>query len=640
MEKPFAAYEGDESYIFVCYSHEDSDVVYPEIAWLHKQGTNLWYDEGISAGKNWRAAIGDSLLGASRVLFYISERSLKSNHCNREINLALDEDKDVVPVYLEEVELTSDLKVGLNRVQALHRDQNTNYRQHLLNALGRSARPPVKSAISDQVDLTAMHSIAILPFTNMSTNDEMGFLADGLSEDILDNLAQIERIKVASRSASFQFREPGQDPTVVGEKLNVAYLLEGSVRQRGDNLRITAQLIRSQDGFHVWSKSYERTLEDGFEMQTAVATNIAYIAEGKLSFDVFKSIGWKQNKRLAGIDPFAVRHYINADGEIRNIRLGEGGDLETWLQLLKNAVEVDSNFYLANATLANAYYQLHYGGRLSLEEARTGAHAAINSAKTVAPDDLSVLYWGSDTHLYFDLNYALAEAGYRQYLKRVPGHLFSHLRLARIALREGRTGDALRLMANVLEYDGSDRSGFLVLCAWIRSVGGDYEGALKLSAQGLKLAQGEGTEKSERTGGLKSHAANLIRLGRVEEAKPFIEEGWNLDGRTSPESYIVLFVNIGEIEKAREILTDSHFDHVDHFELAMGYLALGDSDNTFESIRAGIENQNAWLFESLLVAEWWNPIRDDPRFADMLDLLDSKVTHTQTYLNNLDPTGR
>ena len=195
-------------------------------------------------------------------------------------------------------------------------------------------------------------------------------------------------------------------------------------------------------------------------------------------------------------------------------------------------------------------------------------------------------------------------------------------------------------MANVLEYDGSDRSGFLVLCAWIRSVGGDYEGALKLSAQGLKLAQGEGTEKSERTGGLKSHAANLIRLGRVEEAKPFIEEGWNLDGRTSPESYIVLFVNIGEIEKAREILTDSHFDHVDHFELAMGYLALGDSDNTFESIRAGIENQNAWLFESLLVAEWWNPIRDDPRFADMLDLLDSKVTHTQTYLNNLDPTGR
>ena len=94
----FAAYEGDEAYVFVCHAHEDSTIVYPEINWLHEQGVNLWYDEGISAGKNWRAAIGDSLLGASRVLFYISERSLKSIHCNREINLALDEDKDVVPV--------------------------------------------------------------------------------------------------------------------------------------------------------------------------------------------------------------------------------------------------------------------------------------------------------------------------------------------------------------------------------------------------------------------------------------------------------------------------------------------------------------------------------------------------------------
>jgi pimeloyl-ACP methyl ester carboxylesterase len=138
METPFQAYSGDEPYVFVCYAHEDGDIVYPEMVWLREQGTNLWYDEGISAGKNWRAAIGDSLLGARHVLFYISARSLKSDHCNREINLALDEGKDVVPVYLEEIELTTDLKVGLNRVQALHRDQDASYQQHLLSALGPS----------------------------------------------------------------------------------------------------------------------------------------------------------------------------------------------------------------------------------------------------------------------------------------------------------------------------------------------------------------------------------------------------------------------------------------------------------------------------------------------------------------------
>ena len=119
METPFAAYTGDQSFVFVCYAHEDSDVVFPEMAWLRDQGANLWYDEGVSAGKNWRTAIGDSLLSASHVLFYISAASLKSDHCNREINLALDEGKDVVPVYIDDVELTTDLKVGLNRVQAL-----------------------------------------------------------------------------------------------------------------------------------------------------------------------------------------------------------------------------------------------------------------------------------------------------------------------------------------------------------------------------------------------------------------------------------------------------------------------------------------------------------------------------------------
>ena len=97
MEQPFAAYDGEEAYVFVCYAHDDSAVVYPEMAWLGENSINLWYDEGISAGKNWRAAIGDSLIGASHILFYVSEGSLRSDHCNREINLALDEARTSFP---------------------------------------------------------------------------------------------------------------------------------------------------------------------------------------------------------------------------------------------------------------------------------------------------------------------------------------------------------------------------------------------------------------------------------------------------------------------------------------------------------------------------------------------------------------
>ncbi len=137
MERPFPAYKGKEPFVFVCYAHEDSTVVYPELTWLREQGINLWYDEGISVDKK-QEAIGDSLLGASRVVFYISVHSLQSDHCNREINLAFDEGKDVLPVYLEDIELTSELNVGLSRVQALYRDQDPSYRQLLLNALAHA----------------------------------------------------------------------------------------------------------------------------------------------------------------------------------------------------------------------------------------------------------------------------------------------------------------------------------------------------------------------------------------------------------------------------------------------------------------------------------------------------------------------
>lgn len=139
MERPFPSYRGNEAYTFVCYAHDDASVVYPEMQWLNERGAHLWYDEGISAGKNWRAEISDSLQQAAHVLFYISKASLASDHCNRETNFALDEGIEIIPVYLEETELTPDLKIGLNRVQALHRQEDENYQRHLLHSLNQVA---------------------------------------------------------------------------------------------------------------------------------------------------------------------------------------------------------------------------------------------------------------------------------------------------------------------------------------------------------------------------------------------------------------------------------------------------------------------------------------------------------------------
>jgi len=125
-------------------------------------------------------------------------------------------------------------------------------------------------------------------------------------------------------------------------------------------------------------------------------------------------------------------------------------------------------------------------------------------------------------------------------------------------------------------------------------------------------------------------------LDRAEEATQYIKEGWNLDRSATPERYIFLFASVGEPEKARNILADSRFKLTNHFYLALGHLALGDMNNTIKAIEAGVENHDQLLLPNLLVAEWWDPIRDDPRFNEMLARLDSKVTHTEQYLRDHD----
>ena len=141
-------------------------------------------------------------------------------------------------------------------------------------------------------------------------------------------------------------------------------------------------------------------------------------------------------------------------------------------------------------------------------------------------------------------------------------------------------------------------------------------------------------EGDARAQALHMHIFSLLTLGRVEEARPLIDDAWHLDGHISPERYIYAFAMIGETSKARDILADSRYELTDHFFLALGHLALGDIDKTFTAIEAGIEEHNPFLISSMTLAECWDPIRDDPRFNEMLALLDAKVTHTEQYLKD------
>jgi tetratricopeptide (TPR) repeat protein len=135
LKKQIPAYKGDESYAFVCYSHQDADSVYADLKEMGSHGINLWYDEGISAGSSWRAEIAAAISGAKHFIFYISDNSLKSSHCLREVDYALNHDIEILPIYLEECSLPAELDLVLNRVQALFRKEDSRYMEHLLEAL-------------------------------------------------------------------------------------------------------------------------------------------------------------------------------------------------------------------------------------------------------------------------------------------------------------------------------------------------------------------------------------------------------------------------------------------------------------------------------------------------------------------------
>ena len=147
----------------------------------------------------------------------------------------------------------------------------------VLPAPAIAAPSPAPSLVANAKPRAAAESIAVLPFVNMSTDPENEFFSDGLSEEILNSLARIDGMQVVGRTSSFQFKGKNEDLRDIGEKLGVAHVLEGSVRREGNKARITAQLIRTSDGIHLWSQTYDRMLDDILAVQLDIAENVASV---------------------------------------------------------------------------------------------------------------------------------------------------------------------------------------------------------------------------------------------------------------------------------------------------------------------------------------------------------------------------
>jgi len=360
VDKPFAAYRGELPYIFVCYAHEDSDSVYPEISWLHDQGVRIWYDEGISPGLEWTEALASAIQGSAKVLFFVTPRSVTSEHCRRELNFAQEEDHDVVAVHLADTEIPPGLRLSLNNRQAILRHELSDdlYRQELmqvaqttvaepaepvpqpstakpagrrtglatavvaavaviagsvwwLNTGSKDSSIPATTAPADSVETNkhkVLHnSIAVLPFDNLSPDPNNAYFAAGIHEEILNQLAKIKDLSVIARTTMIRYADSNMSVPEIGNELKVGTVMEGSVRYAGRRVRITAQLIDAVSGTHLWSAAYEEDLEDIFGIQLEIATRIADTLEAEFSPAEKERIASR-----ATTNPDAYAYYLQA----------------------------------------------------------------------------------------------------------------------------------------------------------------------------------------------------------------------------------------------------------------------------------------------------------------------------------------
>lgn len=223
-------------------------------------------------------------------------------------------------------------------------------------------------------------SVAVLPFVNMSDNRENEYFSDGLTETLLHMLTQNPGLKVAARTSSFAFKDQNRTVVEIAQLLGVAHILEGSVQRSGDQVRITAQLIRADDGFHVWSETYDRTFDDIFAIQDEIAAKVG----GALSASL---LGTPNDSLVAGVTTESTDAYDLYLMALNERATFSYGGLRAAEDLLKGALTIDPDFLDAKTELAIVYAHQVETGLLDQDTARSEILAITDQVLTVRPDD-------------------------------------------------------------------------------------------------------------------------------------------------------------------------------------------------------------------------------------------------------------
>ena len=468
-----------------------------------------------------------------------------------------------------------------------------------IDALGSADSPPVS--------VSATRAIAVLPFVNASPDPANEYLSDGITDELINALARVSGLRVASRTSVFALKGKAQDVRAIGALLGVSVVLEGTVRKSDHQLRITAQLSSASDGRLLWSQRYDRKLDDVFVIQDEIAQTIVNTLRGTYFADLVEPRRKRSTDNVA-----AYGLYLRGRFEW-NKRTREG--VAEGIKYFEQAIAEDPGYALAYTGLADSYaLQLDYRNvpvAEGFERAKAYAMKALELDETVAEAHAS-LAW---TLFIYDWDWKGAEREFRRAIELDPHYASAHQWYAFLLASQGKCEEGLVEAHTALELDPASISARRSL-GWLYFYARRYDQARDHMMRAIEM--NPVAEESYRVLGLV-----LAQQGNFAEAERVLREGAALPGTVtyarSALGYVLALA--GRRAEAEELLrgleADAAAGYVSPVAFATINIGLGDVDATFRWIERAYAERRGWL-AYLTVNPLLDPVREDPRFHEFV----------------------
>jgi TolB-like protein/Flp pilus assembly protein TadD len=451
-------------------------------------------------------------------------------------------------------------------------------------------------------------SVAVLPFSDMSPAKDQDCFCEGMTEELINALTQVTGLRVAARTSSFQFKGQARDIRHIGEALNVAVVLDGSVQKQGDRLRITVELVGAADGYHLWSQHYDRSLDDVFAVQDEIAGSVVGALKGKLAPDMPVPAPAPRSRDFEAYEAYLEGRYH------WNKRTEEG--LRKSVGRFERAITRDPDFAPAYAGLADACVTLATHGCMSARDVMPRATRALARALAINADLAEAYACRGCVRAVYDWAWSDAEHDFRRAITLTPSYPTAHHWYAiNHLVPVGRFNEATQELRRALELDP-------LALAIKTSVGmksyfaGQFDDAVRELSRTLELDEGFGM----------AHyflAATYTELARYPEAFTELEAAIRFSG-TSPEILAALGylqglsgdVNAahGILEELRRLARERYVSPARLAQLHVGLGERAEALDRLEEAHAERAADLAWIGVRPVFAS----LRTEPRFGALL----------------------